>query len=66
MEASGGVVGPKFSPADETICLRCHNRMNEFTLAVDSSSAASVRVSIVEISMRWSAGLTCCGQGNAF
>jgi hypothetical protein len=33
------------------------------TRAEDSRSASSVRVSMVEISMRWSAGLTCSGHG---
>jgi hypothetical protein len=46
--------------------LRFHDKINEFTLVVDSFSTDSVRMSIVEISMRWSAGLTCRGHGKPF
>ncbi len=63
---SGGTVGPDGCPAEETNCDRFHDRIKEFTLVDDSASAAGVRVSIVEMSMRWSAGLTWGGHGRAF
>ena len=45
------------------MCLRLHDKSKECTRAVESVSASGVRVSIVEMSMRWSAGLTCDGHG---
>ena len=63
MGASGGAGGSCITPADEFTCVCFHARSRELTLTAEISSASVVRVSTVEISMRWSAGLTRGGHG---
>jgi hypothetical protein len=48
----GGIIGHCASPSDDTSCDRFQDRIREFTLADEYSSASVVRVSIVEMSIR--------------
>jgi hypothetical protein len=59
----GGAWGGAAAPAEEVSWERVQLWRRLVTREVEADSRAGVRRSRVEMSMRWSAGLTCGGQG---